>query len=80
MNYRQRYMKSTKRNPIICPYCGAEMELFRLRHSKYGTFYEGFADFIAKSPPNHVVDNEVFEYNKSDETVCAVKVGILESS
>ena len=59
MNYRQRYTESIKRDPIICSYCGAEMELFRLWHPKYGTFYEGFDNFTAKSPPEHITDNKV---------------------
>ena len=64
MNYRQRFMDSIKRDPIICPYCGAEMELFRLWHPKYGTFYEGFDDYIAKSPPNAIADNKILGYNE----------------
>ena len=67
MNYRQRYTDSLKRDPIICPYCGAEMELFRLWHPKYGTFYEGFVDFIAKSPPNGIAANKVLGYNEQYE-------------
>jgi len=49
--------------PMICPYCGAEMEFFRLWHSKYGTFYEGFVDLIAKPPPNIIADNKFYVYN-----------------
>lgn len=67
MNYRQRFVDSIKRDPIICPYCGAEMELFRLWHPKYGTFYEGFTDYFDKSPPNHVADKKETGYNLKKE-------------
>jgi len=43
------------------------MELFRLWHPKYGIFYEGFGDFIAKSPPKHIEGDKVFGYNEKYE-------------
>ena len=64
MIYRQRFMESIKRDPIICPCCGAEMELFRLWHPKYGTFYEGFDDYYDKSHTSPIADNKVFGYNE----------------
>ncbi|MCP4180596.1 MAG: hypothetical protein GY756_22765 [bacterium] len=67
MNYRQRYANFLKRDPIICPNCGSEMELFRLWHSKYGIFYEGFDNLIVEPPSNDVVDNKVHGYNKNCE-------------
>ena len=58
---------------MVCPYCGAEMELFRLRHPKYGTFYEGFPDFYANLPPNAIADKEVFGYNEDYEQLIIEK-------
>ena len=31
---------------MIYPYCGAEMELWKLWHSKWGVFYEGYKDLV----------------------------------
>jgi hypothetical protein len=40
LSYRQRYEKSTGRDPLICPHCGGEMGLWRLWHPKYGVIYD----------------------------------------
>ena len=40
MSYRQRYEKSTGRDPLVCPHCGSEMGLWRIWHPTYGVIYE----------------------------------------
>ena len=37
---RQRYKKSTGRDPLICPHCGNEMGLWRIWHPRYGVIYD----------------------------------------
>jgi len=44
-NYRYRVKGSTGIDPMICPYCQAEMELWIMYHPKYGIFYEGYDDY-----------------------------------
>ena len=46
-NYRKRYKKSVGVDSLICPYCGSEMELQKMYHPDYGTFYEGYDDYSA---------------------------------
>jgi hypothetical protein len=40
LSYRQRYEKSTGRDPLICPHCGDEMGLWRIWHPTYGVIYD----------------------------------------
>lgn len=40
LNYRQRYAKSTGRDPLICSHCGGEMGLWRMWHPRYGVIYD----------------------------------------
>ena len=40
LTYRQRYEKSTGRNPLICEHCGREMELWRIWHPAYGVIHD----------------------------------------
>jgi len=40
--YKDAYFEVSGKNPILCPFCRNEMELWRLWHPKYGIFYEGF--------------------------------------
>jgi len=42
-------------------------ELVLKWHPKYGTFYEGFDNFIAKSPPSPVVNKKEIGYNENYE-------------
>lgn len=39
MNYRERYKSSTGEDPLICPYCGKEMQVWEIWHPKYGVIY-----------------------------------------
>jgi hypothetical protein len=37
---RQRYERSTGRDPLICPHCRGEMGLWRIWHPTYGVIYD----------------------------------------
>lgn len=39
-NYRERYKEVSGRDPMICRYCGHEMDLWRIWHPKYGVIYD----------------------------------------
>jgi hypothetical protein len=39
LTYRQRYEQSTGRDPLRCPYCRGEMEVWRIWHPTYGVIY-----------------------------------------
>jgi hypothetical protein len=36
LTYRQRYERSTGRDPLVCSHCGGEMGLWRIWHPTYG--------------------------------------------
>ena len=40
LTYRQRYEQSTGRDPLVCPHCRHEMEVWRIRHPAYGVIYD----------------------------------------
>src|SRR5262245_39276944 len=40
LTYRQRYEKSTGRDPCICPHCQSEMGVWRIWHPTYGVIYD----------------------------------------
>ena len=40
LTYRERYEKSTGRDPLICPHCRGEMGLWRIWHPAYGVVYD----------------------------------------
>jgi len=37
--YRQRYKEGSGKDPLICPHCGTEMDLWKIWHPKYGVIY-----------------------------------------
>jgi len=39
-NYRERYQESTGKDPLICPNCGKEMDVWKIWHPKYGVVYD----------------------------------------
>jgi len=39
LTYRQRYEQSTGRDPLRCPHCRGEMEVWRSWHPSYGVIY-----------------------------------------
>ena len=40
LTYRERYEQSTSRDPLICPHCRSEMEVWRIWHPTYGVIYD----------------------------------------
>jgi hypothetical protein len=40
LTYRERYEKSTGRDPLICAHCRGEMGLWRIWHPTYGVVYD----------------------------------------
>jgi hypothetical protein len=40
LTYRQRYAQSTGRDPLICPYCRGEMDVWRIWHPTYGVIHD----------------------------------------
>ena len=40
LNYRERYEKSTGRDPLICAHCRGEMGVWRIWHPTYGVVYD----------------------------------------
>jgi hypothetical protein len=40
MTYRQRYLQSTGRDPLRCPYCHSDMGVWRIWHPTYGVIYD----------------------------------------
>jgi len=40
LTYRQRYKQSTRRDPLVCPHCQSEMEVWRIWHPTYGVIYD----------------------------------------
>ena len=40
LTYRQRYHQSSGWDPLICPHCHHEMELWKVWHPKYGVVYD----------------------------------------
>ena len=45
-SWRMRLIESFQRDPLKCPYCGEEMELWEIWHPKYGLIY----DFCRDAP------------------------------
>ncbi len=40
LTYRQRYVQSTGRDPLICPHCRGEMGVWRIWHPTYGVIHD----------------------------------------
>jgi hypothetical protein len=40
LTYRQRYEQSTGRDPLVCPHCQHDMEVWRIWHPTYGVIYD----------------------------------------
>jgi Putative transposase len=39
-SYRERYRQSSGRDPLLCPYCHHEMDVWKVWHPKYGVVYD----------------------------------------
>ncbi len=46
--YRERYKERSGIDPMICRYCGNEMELCKIWHPKYGVIYDEFENLKAE--------------------------------
>jgi len=57
--YRERYEEMSGRDPMICRYCGHEMELWKRWHPKYGTIYDEY-EYLkkAKTQKTAVISNK----------------------
>jgi hypothetical protein len=40
--YRERYKEMSGRDPLICSYCGHDLELWKIWHPKYGNIYDEY--------------------------------------
>jgi hypothetical protein len=45
--YRDRYKEVSGRDPLICRFCGREMDLWRVWHPKYGVIYDEWKNIKA---------------------------------
>ena len=45
--YRERYKEISGRDPMICRFCGHEMDLWKVWHPKYGTIYDEWENLKA---------------------------------
>jgi hypothetical protein len=41
-NYRERYQEISGRDPLICRFCGHEMDLWKIWHPKYGVIFDEY--------------------------------------
>ncbi len=46
--YRERYNEVSGSDPMICRYCGNEMELLKIWHPKYGVLFDAFENMKAR--------------------------------
>jgi len=46
-NYRERYKGISGQDPMICRYCGREMDLWKIWHPKYGVIYDEYENIKA---------------------------------
>ena len=45
--YRERYKEVSDIDPMVCVYCGKEMELWKIWHPKYGVIYDEYENIKA---------------------------------
>jgi hypothetical protein len=45
--YRERFREISGRDPLICRFCGREMDLWKISHPKYGTIYDEWENLKA---------------------------------
>lgn len=46
-SYRERYKEMSGSDPLICRYCGREMDLWKIWHPKYGMIYDEWENLKA---------------------------------
>jgi len=56
-SYRERYEEMRGQDPMICSYCGHEMELWKRWHPKYGTIYDEYENLKRAERRKAVVIN-----------------------
>jgi hypothetical protein len=44
ITWRQRIINSFRKDPLLCPICGTEMELWFIWHPEYGVLYDIITD------------------------------------
>ena len=45
--YRERYQQISGHDPMICRYCGCELDLWKIWHPKYGVIYDEYENIKA---------------------------------
>ena len=63
LGWRQRLMQTFGRDPLLCPRCGEEMELWRIWHPKYGDLF----DLGRDSPGVELFDEQNLANGKAQE-------------
>ncbi len=73
LNYRKRYKESVGTDPLICPYCGLEMELWVMHHPDYGVFYEGYTEYheILYDKKEEEVNDKKIEFSNTEQMLLA---------
>jgi hypothetical protein len=61
--WRQRIINRFQKDPLLCPICGAEMELWLIWHPQYGVLY----DIIKDSQPTIENEKEQKAHNSPEE-------------
>jgi hypothetical protein len=46
-NYRERYREGTGKDPLKCPDCGEEMDLWMIWHPRYGVIYDEMKEIMS---------------------------------
>ena len=45
-SYRERYYESAGKDPFLCPYCGKEMDVWKVWHPRYGVIYDEMNEML----------------------------------
>lgn len=61
--YRERFQEMSGRDPLICRYCGREMDLWRIWHPKYGTVYDE-SEKIKAGRYEKTIKNEIIGFGR----------------
>jgi hypothetical protein len=66
--YRKRYEDGSGQDPLVCRYCGAEMELVKLWHPKHGTFYDELEN-IKQGKYETILHQEDIDHHAIQQTI-----------
>lgn len=72
--WRERRISSFGKDPLICPYCGEEMELWQIWHPKYGLLY----DFI-RDDTEEVVELPYEPKEEQTEKICQLLMPFMQA-